>query len=111
MGRNKQKHFAAVLCVPCSLDDATYATLSSLMLFNNVDVVLGLYQDAAFLPRVSTVGQLSIHNVQLPVRLQCCFYRRSCQGCGAATGWIWKGLADSSNSVYGRMRVKLQGRG
>lgn len=37
----------------CSLDDATYATLSSLMLFNNVDVVLGLYQDAAFLPRVS----------------------------------------------------------
>jgi protein phosphatase-4 regulatory subunit 3 len=35
------------------LDDATYATLSSLMLFNNVDVVLGLYQDAAFLPRVS----------------------------------------------------------
>jgi hypothetical protein len=44
------------LCVPCSLDDATYATLSSLMLFNNVDVVLGLYQDAAFLPRVSTVG-------------------------------------------------------
>lgn len=40
--------------VHCSLDDATYATLSSLMLFNNVDVVLGLYQDAAFLPRVSS---------------------------------------------------------
>lgn len=40
-------------CCCCSLDDATYATLSSLMLFNNVDVVLGLYQDAAFLPRVS----------------------------------------------------------
>lgn len=39
-----------------SLDDATYATLSSLMLFNNVDVVLGLYQDAAFLPRVRGDG-------------------------------------------------------
>lgn len=38
--------------LPRSLDDATYATLSSLMLFNNVDVVLGLYQDAAFLPRL-----------------------------------------------------------
>lgn len=40
----------------CSLDDATYATLSSLMLFNNVDVVLGLYQDIAFLPRVRSCG-------------------------------------------------------
>jgi len=39
--------------LPRSLDDATYATLSSLMLFNNVDVVLGLYQDTNFLPRVS----------------------------------------------------------
>ncbi|WIA20078.1 hypothetical protein OEZ85_005938 [Tetradesmus obliquus] len=36
--------------LPRSLDDATYGTLSSLMLFNNVDVVLGLYQDAKFLP-------------------------------------------------------------
>eukprot|EP00775_Hariotina_reticulata_P003204 gene3204-3481_t len=38
--------------LPRSLDDATYATLSSLMLFNNVDVVLGLYQDTNFLPRL-----------------------------------------------------------
>eukprot|EP00882_Tetradesmus_deserticola_P028001 GHRQ01031162.1.p1 GENE.GHRQ01031162.1~~GHRQ01031162.1.p1 ORF type:complete len:462 (+),score=128.54 GHRQ01031162.1:435-1820(+) len=36
--------------LPRSLDDATYGTLSSLMLFNNVDVVLGLYQDQKFLP-------------------------------------------------------------
>ncbi|KAF8063085.1 smkA [Scenedesmus sp. PABB004] len=36
--------------LPRSLDDATYATLSSLTLFNNVDVVLGLYADEAFLP-------------------------------------------------------------
>eukprot|EP00879_Flechtneria_rotunda_P032547 GHRR01035771.1.p1 GENE.GHRR01035771.1~~GHRR01035771.1.p1 ORF type:complete len:480 (+),score=165.60 GHRR01035771.1:3227-4666(+) len=36
--------------LPRSLDDATYATLSSLMLFNNVDVVLGLNQDVNFLP-------------------------------------------------------------
>jgi hypothetical protein len=38
--------------LPRSLDDATYGTLSSLMLFNNVDVVLGLYQDQKFLPAV-----------------------------------------------------------
>jgi hypothetical protein len=44
----------------CSLDDATYATLSSLMLFNNVDVVLGLYQDIAFLPRVRSCGGLGL---------------------------------------------------
>jgi protein phosphatase-4 regulatory subunit 3 len=45
--------------LPRSLDDATYGTLSSLMLFNNVDVVLGLYQDQKFLPAVSKAVQAS----------------------------------------------------
>jgi len=37
--------------LPRSLDDGRAdPTLSSLMLFNNVDVVLGLYQDPTFLP-------------------------------------------------------------
>ena len=38
--------------LPRSLDDATYATLASLMLFNNVDVVLSLFNDATFLPQL-----------------------------------------------------------
>lgn len=38
---------------PCrSLDDATYATLSSLVLFNNVEVVTQLAQDPDFLARL-----------------------------------------------------------
>ena len=34
------------------LDDATYATLSSLALFNNVEVVTALLHDPAFLPEL-----------------------------------------------------------
>ena len=37
---------------PSSLDDATYATLSSLALFNNMEVVSALTADQDFLPRV-----------------------------------------------------------
>lgn len=33
------------------------------MLFNNVDVVLGLYQDAAFLPRVSSISWQALSGV------------------------------------------------
>jgi hypothetical protein len=47
--------------LPRSLDDATYATLASLMLFNNVDVVLGLASDATFLPQV---GCMSLQRAQ-----------------------------------------------
>ncbi|KAG2493475.1 hypothetical protein HYH03_008292 [Edaphochlamys debaryana] len=38
--------------LPRSLDDATYATLSSLALFNNMEVVGALMADAAFLPQL-----------------------------------------------------------
>lgn len=38
--------------LPRSLDDATYATLSSLALFNNMEVVSSLMADAGFLPQL-----------------------------------------------------------
>lgn len=38
--------------LPRCLDDATYATLTSLALFNNVDVLSALQADARFLPRL-----------------------------------------------------------
>eukprot|EP00877_Chromochloris_zofingiensis_P013810 jgi/Chrzof1/8683/Cz03g20120.t1 len=38
--------------LPRSLDDATYATLASLMLFNNVEVLMALQQDPTFLPKL-----------------------------------------------------------
>eukprot|EP00798_Chlamydomonas_sp_ICE-L_P024204 gene24204-9802_t len=38
--------------LPRALDDATYATLTSLVLFNNVEVVSTLYLDAHFLPEL-----------------------------------------------------------
>lgn len=38
--------------LPRCLDDATYATLTSLTLFNNVDVLSALQADARFLPRL-----------------------------------------------------------
>ncbi|EFJ49195.1 hypothetical protein VOLCADRAFT_104409 [Volvox carteri f. nagariensis] len=38
--------------LPRSLDDATYATLSSLALFNNMEVVGALMADASFLPQL-----------------------------------------------------------
>ncbi|KAG2450841.1 hypothetical protein HYH02_004675 [Chlamydomonas schloesseri] len=38
--------------LPRSLDDATYATLSSLALFNNMEVVGALMADGAFLPQL-----------------------------------------------------------
>lgn len=38
--------------LPRCLDDATYATLTSLMLFNNVDVLSALQADPRFLPRL-----------------------------------------------------------
>ncbi|KXZ50897.1 hypothetical protein GPECTOR_14g145 [Gonium pectorale] len=38
--------------LPRSLDDATYATLSSLALFNNMEVVGSLVNDSAFLPQL-----------------------------------------------------------
>ncbi|GFR48535.1 hypothetical protein Agub_g10432 [Astrephomene gubernaculifera] len=38
--------------LPRSLDDATYATLSSLALFNNMEVVGALMSDPAFLPQL-----------------------------------------------------------
>jgi protein phosphatase-4 regulatory subunit 3 len=38
--------------LPRCLDDATYATLTSLTLFNNVDVLSALQGDARFLPRL-----------------------------------------------------------
>eukprot|EP00198_Chlamydomonas_reinhardtii_P002263 XP_001691599.1 predicted protein [Chlamydomonas reinhardtii] len=38
--------------LPRSLDDATYATLSSLALFNNMEVVGALMADSAFLPQL-----------------------------------------------------------
>jgi hypothetical protein len=53
--------------LPRSLDDATYGTLSSLMLFNNVDVVLGLYQDQKFLPAVSGIWCMRGQHLQLCV--------------------------------------------
>ncbi|PSC74221.1 Serine threonine-phosphatase 4 regulatory subunit 3 isoform B [Micractinium conductrix] len=36
--------------LPRVLDDATFATLSSLMLFNNIEVLMALYQDREFFP-------------------------------------------------------------
>lgn len=36
--------------LPRTLDDATFATLSSLQLFNNIDVLLSLHQDPDFFP-------------------------------------------------------------
>ncbi|KAI3423413.1 hypothetical protein D9Q98_010630 [Chlorella vulgaris] len=36
--------------LPRLLDDATFATLSSLMLFNNIEVLMALYQDPDFFP-------------------------------------------------------------
>ncbi|KAK9802569.1 hypothetical protein WJX73_004679 [Symbiochloris irregularis] len=38
--------------LPRTLDDATFATLSSLMLFNNVEVVMALQSDSRFLPHL-----------------------------------------------------------
>lgn len=43
--------------LPRSLDDATYATLASLMLFNNVEVLMALQQDPTFLPKVRFMEQ------------------------------------------------------
>ena len=39
-------------CFHRALDDATYATLTSLVLFNNVEVVSALQQDDRFLPEL-----------------------------------------------------------
>ena len=48
-----------VLCCLQVLDDSTFATLSSLMLFNSVDILQGLLKDPRFFPelfrRLSTV--------------------------------------------------------
>ena len=48
-----------LLCCPQVLDDSTFATLSSLMLFNSVDILQGLLKDPRFFPelfrRLSTV--------------------------------------------------------
>lgn len=38
--------------LPRVLDDATFATLSSLILFNNVEVLMSLHQDPAFFPEL-----------------------------------------------------------
>ncbi len=38
--------------LPRVLDDGTFATLSSLMLFNNVDVLMSLTQDKRFFPEL-----------------------------------------------------------
>ncbi|KAL4418834.1 hypothetical protein ABPG77_004074 [Micractinium sp. CCAP 211/92] len=38
--------------LPRVLDDATFATLSSLMLFNNIEVLMALYQDRDFFPEL-----------------------------------------------------------
>lgn len=38
--------------LPRVLDDATFATLSSLMLFNNIEVLMALYQDREFFPEL-----------------------------------------------------------
>ena len=40
--------------LPRVLDDATFGTLTSIMLFNNVEVVLALQQDPAFLKELFT---------------------------------------------------------
>lgn len=40
------------MVLPRCLDDATYATLTSLTLFNNVDVLSALQSDPRFLPRL-----------------------------------------------------------
>ena len=48
-----------LLCCLQVLDDSTFATLSSLMLFNSVDILQGLLKDPRFFPelfrRLSTV--------------------------------------------------------
>ena len=38
--------------LPRVLDDAAFATLSSLMLFNNVEVLVALHSDRDFLPEL-----------------------------------------------------------
>ena len=40
------------MILPRVLDDGTFATLSSLMLFNNVDVLMSLTQDKRFFPEL-----------------------------------------------------------
>lgn len=42
--------------LPRVLDDATFATLSSLMLFNNIEVLMALHQDQDFFPELFRWG-------------------------------------------------------
>lgn len=42
--------------LPRALDDATFATLSSLMLFNNMEVLMALHQDRDFFPELFRCG-------------------------------------------------------
>ena len=62
LGTHPQAELAAhslLLCCLQVLDDSTFATLSSLMLFNSVDILQGLLKDPRFFPelfrRLSTV--------------------------------------------------------
>lgn len=42
--------------LPRVLDDATFATLSSLQLFNNIEVLMALHQDREFFPELFRWG-------------------------------------------------------
>lgn len=53
MSESRHILYPFLMCPPCrSLDDATYTTLSSLALFNNMEVVSALMSDLAFLPHL-----------------------------------------------------------
>lgn len=45
--------------LPRVLDDATFATLSSLMLFNNIEVLMALHHDRDFFPELFRWGPAS----------------------------------------------------
>jgi protein phosphatase-4 regulatory subunit 3 len=96
--------------LPRCLDDATYATLTSLTLFNNVDVLSALQVDARFLPRL--FGALKEARPDTPEWGDLVAFLQVRGGCGGGViPWRCGRVAgDKQRTLWGRRLYKRHNR-